>query len=299
MVSLENLIRFAHLEISEIILKECKTQIEKKSLYIASLLSSATHVNWTKIVGQQVVFCFLFLYCLIHLFLYYRLTMPVTKFHPYHGQNIRLSYEDQVAFRETSFAHALTFSEKPLKPGEIFLIEIEKNERGWSGHLRIGLTQFNPSDGFELPQYALPDLANMGRSWISAITKSHNKMITQNTEQETPGTYKSVLGDMEVIHTPQGAFSRSLLLPLNRLNTMYSSNGNRSQDNILPTDIGSRIGVMFCVVDSGAEMHFIINGEDQGPCVKNIPFQSGPLHAVVDVYGTTKQVRIIQLYGGK
>lgn len=223
--------------------------------------------------------------------------MPVTKFHPYHGQNIRLSYEDQVAFRETSFAHALTFSEKPLKPGEIFLIEIEKNERGWSGHLRIGLTQFNPSDGFELPQYALPDLANMGRSWISAITKSHNKMISQNTEQENSGTYKSVLGDMEIIHTPQGAFSRNLLLPLNRLNTMYSNNSNRSQDNILPTDVGSRIGVMFCVVDNGAEMHFIINGEDQGPCVKNIPYQSGPLHAVIDVYGTTKQVRIVQLYG--
>lgn len=46
-------------------------------------------------------------------------------------------------------------------------------------------------------------------------------------------------------------------------------------------------------------MHFIINGVDQGPCVRNIPFRNGALHAVVDVYGTTKQVKIIQLYGSE
>lgn len=46
-------------------------------------------------------------------------------------------------------------------------------------------------------------------------------------------------------------------------------------------------------------MHFIINGEDQGPCTKDIPYKDGALHAVVDVYGTTKQVKIIQLYGSK
>lgn len=47
-----------------------------------------------------------------------------------------------------------------------------------------------------------------------------------------------------------------------------------------------------------AEMHFIINGEDQGPCTTDIPYKKGALHAVVDVYGTTKQVKIVQLYGG-
>ncbi|WAR12295.1 NEUL2-like protein, partial [Mya arenaria] len=226
--------------------------------------------------------------------------MPVTRFHPYHGLNITLESEDQVACRTTSFAHALTFSEKPLKPGEVFLVEIEKNERGWSGHLRIGLTQFNPSNKFDLPQYALPDLANMGRSWISAITKSYNRTYTENDEQGTSEPYHSVLGDSEIIHTPQGSFNRSLLLPLNRLNNcsgICSHHFKRDQEPILPTDIGSRIGIMYQIVDNFAEMHFIINGEDQGPNVKNIPYQAGPLHAVVDVYGTTKQVRIIQLYG--
>lgn len=47
-----------------------------------------------------------------------------------------------------------------------------------------------------------------------------------------------------------------------------------------------------------AEMHFIINGEDQGACTRDIPYDTRPLHAVVDVYGTTKEVKIVQLYGG-
>lgn len=51
--------------------------------------------------------------------------------------------------------------------------------------------------------------------------------------------------------------------------------------------------------DYEADMHFIINGEDQGPCVKRIPFMDAPLHVVVDVYGATTKVRIVQLYGGK
>lgn len=66
--------------------------------------------------------------------------------------------------------------------------------------------------------------------------------------------------------------------------------------------LGSRIGVVFVPNpndSSKAEMHFIINGEDQGPCTKDIPYKDGPLHAVVDVYGTTKQVKIIQLYGSE
>lgn len=71
---------------------------------------------------------------------------------------------------------------------------------------------------------------------------------------------------------------------------------------ILATDVGSRIGVMYCPDETGyyARMHFIINGEDQGPSDDRIPLNDGcaSLFAVVDVYGTTKQIRLIELYKG-
>ena len=261
--------------------------------------------------------------------------MSILKFHPRHGENICLCDDNQVARRLSSFAHAIGFSEKPLNPNEIFLIEIEINERGWSGHLRIGLTQHNPNTLFSLPEYALPDFTNMGKSWIFAVTKSHNRVF--NSARESQGrTCMSILGNGEDVLTPRGVFKRQLLHPVRHLaynspplsndcedstsattneliarshpsSTSPLRNGittNNTQPKlfnleILPTDSGSRIGVVYLVKNNKAEMHFIINGEDQGPCAKNIDYTCAPLYVILDIYGTTKQVRIIQLCGGK
>ncbi|KAI5708408.1 hypothetical protein M8J77_022065 [Diaphorina citri] len=226
----------------------------------------------------------------------------ISKFHPsLHGDNIILLDENSVAHRRSSFANALVFSEKPILPGEIFMIEIEKNERGWSGYMRLGLTQVDPAMySGSLPQYALPDLNTLGynnasqSSWIFAISKQQNNVSFDSQEGFSTIQFSSgkqnvgpqyFLGDEYNVKTPRGSIPRHMLRPEN------------SKTHMLPTEVGSRIGVVYIPREQhSAEMHFLINGEDQGPCSKNIPYKDKPLYAVVDVYGTTKQVRIVQLY---
>lgn len=64
------------------------------------------------------------------------------RFHSHHGSNIVLGENNTIAYRKASFANGLVFSERSLKPGEVFLVEITQTELGWNGHLRLGLTQY-------------------------------------------------------------------------------------------------------------------------------------------------------------
>lgn len=96
-----------------------------------------------------------------------------------------------------------------------------------------------------------------------------------------------------MVRTPRGLVHENVLMPFGGKRTDTS----QSQ---LPTDVGSRIGVMFVPTsETTADMHFIINGEDQGPSSREIPYKSNPLFAVVDVYGSTKKVRVIHFDGGR
>ncbi|XP_052743803.1 neuralized-like protein 2 [Bicyclus anynana] len=213
------------------------------------------------------------------------------RFHSFHGPNIVLSEDNTVAYRKSSYAHSLVFSENPILPGEVFLIEIDKWERGWSGHMRLGLTSLDPDVtehcDEELPQYSLPDLVTDETSWIIPIS------ILKHSIENVEETAESVLGEGPNVLTPRGLFSK----------TNLKSEEYALAPKMQPMEVGSRIGVMYVPrsktskVDANleeVEMYFIVNGISVGPHTV-IPF-TGPLHAVVDVYGTTKRVKIIQLY---
>ncbi|XP_063429110.1 fibrinogen gamma-B chain-like [Mytilus trossulus] len=213
------------------------------------------------------------------------IAIPGTRFHANHGEYINLLDENTVAFHRHWDGSAYTFSEKKLQPGEIFLFEIEKNDHDYSAGLTVGLAQLNPCDKFKLPSYMYSSdyVHNFGRFWLRYVSF---------TESNKP--YQSVLGnDPHVVHTPMGSFNRSLLS-----NGKWNSQNNIGDSVSQPVGVGSRIGIMYNIVENSAEMHLIINGEDQGPRVRNIPYTNGSLHVMLDVYAKTQQVRIIQLYGG-
>lgn len=253
------------------------------------------------------------------------------EFHPIHGINVRLDPSGTQATRVESFANGVCFSKHPLSPGEIFLVEIEEKELGWCGHLRVGLTARNPSALEVVPEYSLPDLTDMGDSWIFAITRNHNKVIEEleaGVDGEGAGEdglaggrrlgrgedggggggsdgEGSINNKAKIFFTDTHLYIRNACIPKDKLvgrsrpgrfshilDDLYKTNA------LPPTARRSRIGVLYVLNRQGlADMHMIINGEDMGASAKGIP-TTQPLYAVVDVFAATKSVRIVQVEYG-
>lgn len=228
---------------------------------------------------------------------------PCMRFHSHHGDNITLLRDRTVAFRRTSFSDGIVFSARPLWPNELFMLEIDRNENGWSGHLRLGLTTIDPNSHPPLPHYALPDMNASGRAWVYAITRHRQRVYDGvNGELDLPLTRNplfSYLANSQTVNgngnASDGESSRA-----NGIDSIFNGGGrfmnsqmfrqSLSNDGIrLPTDVGSQIGVYYRLASDGtAEMHYVINGIDQGPSAVGIPYsgRDGPrLYALVDVYG--------------
>lgn len=248
------------------------------------------------------------------------------EFHPIHGTNVQLDHTMTQATRVESFANGVCFSKHPLKPGEIFLIEIQDKELGWCGHLRVGLTARDPMGLEAVPEYSIPDMTDSGDSWIFAITRNHNKVIEEagaggqeagdggpvGGQRLGRGEAEGGAGGEECNNTkPKTFFTDSDLyienvrIPRDKLvgrsrpgrfshilDDLYKTNA------LPPTARRSRIGVMYVLKGRDlADMHIVINGEDMGASAKGIPTIQ-PLYAVVDVFAATKCVQIIQVEYG-
>lgn len=250
------------------------------------------------------------------------------QFHPIHGTNVQLDHSGTQATRVESFANGVCFSKCPLKPGEIFLIEIEDKELGWCGHLRIGLTARDPRSLEVVPEYSIPNLTDLGDSWIFAITRNHNKIVEEAEVLEPRqgelvggrrlgrGEEEDGTGDQadertarnrkpKTFFTDTHLYIENVRIPRDKLvgrsrpgryshilDDLYKTNA------LPPTARRSRIGVLYVPRGEGlADMHIVINGEDMGASAKRIS-TAGPLYAVVDVFAATKCVRIVQVEYG-
>ncbi|KAK4037107.1 neuralized-like protein 2 isoform X1 [Daphnia magna] len=116
-------------------------------------------------------------------------TTNSVRFHSHHGSNIVLGENNTVAYRKASFANGLVFSERSLKPGEVFFVKITQTELGWNGHLRLGLTQLDPNTFFDLPLISF-DLLPLGQTWVFSIFKAGN----EDSEVRLPSEVGSLIG---------------------------------------------------------------------------------------------------------
>ncbi|KAJ7417441.1 Neuralized-like protein 2 [Pitangus sulphuratus] len=216
------------------------------------------------------------------------------RFHRVHGTNVRLDASRTLATRVESFANGLCFSQEPLAPGQIFLVEIEEKELGWCGHLRVGLTALDPQSLEVVPEYSLPDLVNMGDTWVFAITRSHNRVLVDGEEVRARSPPWEPFLLIERVRIP-----RDTLVGRSRPGRYSHILDDLYRTNVLPaTARRSRIGVLYAPQPDGtADMHIVINGEDMGPSARGLP-TARPLYAVVDVFASTKSVRVIPVdYG--
>ncbi|PKK23827.1 neuralized E3 ubiquitin protein ligase 2 [Columba livia] len=134
----------------------------------------------------------------------------------------------------------------------------------------------------------------MGDTWVFAITRSHNRVAVDREEPLAQGPPKELFPLIERLRIP-----RDTLVGRSRPGRYSHILDDLYKTNVLPaTARRSRIGVLYVPQPDGtADMHILINGEDMGPSARHLP-TARPLYAVVDVFASTKSVRVIPVEYG-
>lgn len=100
------------------------------------------------------------------------------QFHPLTGRNVVLTQDRTIASRvENEFCQGYVFTQRPIKYGEQFIIQILKNDGLYGGSLAVGLTSCNPSN---LRSTDLPDdsdvLLDRPEYWV--VSKDIGQIVT-------------------------------------------------------------------------------------------------------------------------
>ena len=216
------------------------------------------------------------------------------RFHPNHANNVVLEENGQVAYRTTGYGNGFVFSERYLEPGEIFVVEIERNDKQWfQGYLRLGLTQVNPADyscGESVSRQENFDLRQLGSTWMFRLTEL---LLNLGDQTECAWPYGLDTNKVEVledcIRTSCGNYPR---IPL--------SSAEEADERISDLEVGYKVGVVYIPDDEDfAELYYVVNGNVFGPYARGIPYKQSPLFAVADLFGRTKKVRVLPLRFGK
>lgn len=202
------------------------------------------------------------------------------KFHDLHGENIVFHNDKTIAERINSYNGGIVFSSRTLQPGEIFAIEILDVTRGWSGHLRIGITQYGviDSETCSVPQQALPDMVTIAPSWIHGVTDHGHINKTVN------GVWSNNFSvTLDTIRTCKGVYLKDAL---------RKCTGDGKPDIC----VGGKLGIFYIPLnDQFANLYLIINSVVLGPTATEIPYSNQPPRVIVDLYGNTRKIKIIDM----
>ncbi|KAI1288025.1 Protein neuralized [Halotydeus destructor] len=101
--------------------------------------------------------------------------LPSIRFHPVHGDNVRLGPDGLEARRVESFCKGVVFGHRPVMVNERISLRITELSTSWSGALRFGFTSVDPTCHRKsgLPKYACPDLTNLFGYWAKALNERY------------------------------------------------------------------------------------------------------------------------------